>query len=150
MNFIGITKSLLLFVLIVLSLGCSDTRLSDAIEMFNAGMDDLLDWRSRDDAKIALAEKQFKTISENEVSQLYLGVIYGLYRVSKTDATWTQKSIDTLRKLKSNTDGVNLKGYADQLIVLVSELDDAYNESIVSIDATTQEIKDVLSGFQNQ
>ena len=143
-------KHLLLFIVIALSFGCSDTRLSDAIETFNAGMDDLLDWRSRDDAKIVLAEKQFSAISEDEVSQLYLGVIYGLYRVSKTDATWTQKSIDTLSGLKSKTDDANLKGYADQLIVLVEVLDDAYNESIVSIDATTQEIKDVLSDFQSQ
>ena len=140
----------LLSIIAITLFGCSNAQLSDAIQTFNEGMNDLLDWRSRDDTKIQLAEDKFDDIAENEISQLYLGAIYGLYRVSKGDPTWTQKSTKILSELKSNTDDANLKGYADQLIVLVGALDDAYNDSIIAIDGTTQEIKDVLADFQQQ
>ena len=140
-------KYILLLITVILIFGCSNARLSDAIQTFNEGVNDLLDWRSRDDAKIELAEDKFEDIAENEISQLYLGAIYGLYRVSKGDATWTGKSISVLNRLKSDTDDANIKGHADELIGLIKALDAAYNHSIVDIDAVTEDIKELLSDF---
>lgn len=127
--------------------GCADEtqRLTEAIDTFNKGVDEVLDWKKSTYPMLTEAKAKFNQI-DHDLAELYKGAIYAIYRSSKQQAFWTEKSVSHLDTLIASTTDVRIKALAKKLKVLATDLDKAYMQNIINQNGVIHEIKGLLEG----
>ena len=137
----------LAFMVPLLIFGCADEtqRLTEAIDTIKKGIDEVLDWKKHTYPMLTEAEAKFNEI-DHDLAELYKGAIYAIYRSSKQQAFWTEKSVLHLDALIASTTDVRIKTLAEKLKVLATDLDKAYMQNIINQNGVIQEIKDLLGG----